>query len=544
MNLNVWQFLGGLGLFIYALALVESSLRTLVGRSFKKIILKYSEQKFLMMMASVGITAIMQSSAIVLLVLSFVGAGLMTLRGSLAAVLGSNLGTTFNSWILAFLGFRFNLDTIVFPLLSTGLIGLLILRKNEKGLSLSHFFIGFGLIFMSLNWLKSSMLFTDEWTQTLSGIHFVWFIPLGFLITAIIQSSSATIVLGLTALYNQIIPFEHIAALVIGSELGTTVKFLIGSYGSLPDKKRVAWGNFIINLLTLLIAALGLIPLIHLIKEVIGIQDNMLAIVFFQSGINFMSILLFYPFINRLARWLESWYRQENVLTKYLRVRHHPSISLDLVLGEKELLYLLDRSLDFTTQAFGADSKNKLSRSSRLAAWLQGSQALTEKYQTLKGLLGEILEWLTEIPKDNQREQEVIKADKMIMIGRHILRAVKNIKDIRHNLQEFEDSSNDTLFEQTQKIKTMQIDFYNSLQKTIQNNQWQEFASKAAQANIENRKMYDQSVLETLSFLRDKKISEITSTSMMNIHREIYSSNKALLEVMIDLEVLNANSAS
>lgn len=536
MQFNWWQFLAGLGLFIFALGLVENSLKQLVGRPFKKIILKYSSRKFPMLLSSVGITALMQSSAIVLLVLSFVGAGMMQLRGALAAVLGSNLGTTFNSWLLAFLGFKFNLEDITFPILVIGLIGLVFLRKNERSLAIAHFFIGFGLVFTSLDWLKSSMLFNDLWiSQQVIVLKFWWFIPLGFIVTAIIQSSSATIVLGLTALYHQSIPFEHVAALVIGSELGTTVKFLIGSYGSLPDKKRVAWGNFLINFITLIIATIAIYPLIYFVRVVLRLHDDLIALVCFQSIINVLSILLFYPLLDRLARWLESWFRREKLITKYISEAHSPFKDLDLVLAEKELLYLLDRSLVINRQILDVESGKQTGWGQKLMTWLRGGQLFTENYQFLKGLLGEILEWLAGLPGDNGQDHERIKASKMILIGRHILRAVKNIKDIQHNLTDFLDSPNDELYGLIHQLRINQITFYNTLHTCIQKNLWTDFQADETKMREINRQTYDQSVMHALELLNQKKVNEINCTNLMNIYREVYSSNKAYLDVMADL---------
>ncbi len=541
MQFNWWQFLAGLGLFIFALGLVENSLKQLVGRPFKKIILNYSSRKLPMLLTSIGITALMQSSAIVLLVLSFVGAGMMKLRGALAAVLGSNLGTTFNSWLLAFLGFKFDLENITFPLVVIGLFGLIFLRKNERGLAIAHFFIGFGLVFISLDWLKTSMLFNDLWLSSqVIGFHFLWFIPLGFIITAIIQSSSATIVLGLTALYHQSLPFEHVAALVIGSELGTTVKFLIGSYGSLPDKKRVAWGNFLINFITLVIATAAIYPLITFVREILQMRDDLMALVCFQSIINILSILLFYPLLDRMAGWLESWFSHEKLITKYISESHSPFHDADLVLAEKELLYLLDRSLVFNRQILDFDSVKQTGWGQKLMEWLRGGQLFTENYQFLKGLLGEILEWLAGLHGDNEHDQERIKASKMIHIGRHIMRAVKNIKDIRHNLVDFLDSPNDVLYELIQQLKSNQLNFYHSLQSTVQNNLWHDFQLGASAMRETNRQNYDQSVMKAVELLNQKKISEMNCTSLMNIYREIYSSNKAYLDVMADLVSLGS----
>jgi len=134
---NVWQLLGGITAFLFAMSLISGSLRALSGRSFKKFLQKQTSTSFRGLLSGTLVTAVMQSSSVVvLMVLSFVGAGIIPLRNALAVGLGSNLGTTANSWIVAMVGFKTNLQSLAFPLLGLALSRFVLFPKNEMANSI------------------------------------------------------------------------------------------------------------------------------------------------------------------------------------------------------------------------------------------------------------------------------------------------------------------------------------------------------------------------------------------------------------------------
>jgi phosphate:Na+ symporter len=537
-SFHIWQFIAGIAVFIYAMSMIENSLKNLAGRSFKKYLQKQSKRKFKMMLSSTIVTAFLQSSSVVLLmVLSFVGAGLLNLRGALAAVLGSNLGTTLDSWVIALIGFKIDFSAISYPVLAISLIGLLLSGKNTKLYQLTQFFIGFAFIFISLEWLKSSVDKTIESDLLgLSHLPYLAFLPIGFLITAIIQSSSVTIAITLTSLYNHLIPFESAAAIVIGSELGTTVKFLLGSIGGISDKKRVAWGNFILNLVTLILAALFLFPLIYLIQNIFYIQDPMIALVVFQTSINLLSILLFFPFLGVLANFLERRFKDDsaNQLTLFIR-KADPALPGDpLELAEKETIHLMNETIELNREILGIHKEKKEGWIQNLKKFASDSTSYALNYGKIKMLHGEILEYITEFPKSELSETEMVRIGKLVHINRHILRSAKNIKDIIHNLEEFESTANDYLFNLLLNIKSKQKKFYGLFQTHL-NETTALNPDTIDHLMTNNRKQYDALISEMLQFLKENKIKELDSSNLINVFREMYSSNKALIQALGDI---------
>ncbi len=540
---NFWQFLAGIAVFVYAMSLVESSLKSLSGRSFKKILQKQSRSKVKMIAASTLVTAILQSSSVVLLmVLSFVGAGLINMRGALAAVLGANLGTTLDSWVIAIVGFKINFSTASYPVLAVALIGLLFARKNTKLNHVTTFLLGFAFIFISLQWLKDSADKSLEHSLgSFSQWHYLVFVPIGFFITAVIQSSSVTIAVTLTALHNHLIPFESAAAAVVGSELGTTLKFLISSVGGIPDKKRVAWGNFILNFVTMILATIFLLPLVYFIQHILKVEDPLTGLVVFQTGINLLSMVIFYPLLGVFAKFLERFFKElfPEDLTMYIRKSTTALPGDALELGEKEIIHMLNEVIILNKRMLDLKFEKETGWISSLKQYASDSSSFNESYRKMKLLQGEILEYITEIPKDEMTKAELEQTGKLISITRHVLRSAKNIKDIKHNIEEFETSANDSLYSLFSQMKEQANEFYREFQLLIKEPDRVNADTIQLLAG-KNRKQYDDAIGGMLVALKEKKIGEYDSSTLLNVYHEVYASDKALILALADLRDLDS----
>ncbi len=530
-ELAVWHFLAGVALFIFAMHLLEKSLRLLAGRSFKKFLEKQTSSKFKAITAGAVATSILQSSSVVnLTVLSFVGAGLLSMKHALGMVMGANLGTTMSSWVIALLGFKLNLEYITYPILTFSLLGLLFSR-NQIVKNLISFCIGFSLVFISIEWMKeSAILFVDQLDfESLKKYSPYLFIPVGFILTALIQSSSAMMAITLTTVHTGSIDFIRAAGIVIGSELGTTVKVLIGALTGSTDKKRVAYGNFFFNVYTLILASVLLYPFTWLILDVIRIPDNLIALVIFQSGINLLSIFIFYPFMDRYTSWIKSYVKTNDNEHTTLYLNHvnpeETEPAVDVLY--KELNHLFSLSLIIHRLALGIDKDEK---QLPLFQSLRGKSIASydEHYERLKILHGEILKYSVDASShahDTEQSSELIET---VDIARNILRAAKNIKDIRHNIDELQSSANDTLFKQFQQLQGKEDEFINSIENQM--------SQSAEHPENQIKKNYESLVRDALHLLHEGKINEIEISSLMNIYREIYSAHKALLNAMEGLK--------
>jgi phosphate:Na+ symporter len=531
-DFSLAMFLAGIAIFIFGMSLLEDALKQLAGRPFKKFLQRQTTHKLRAVAAGTVVTALLQGSSVVLLmILSFVGAGIMTLRNALGVMLGANLGSTFNNWIVAWIGFKLNLEIFSYPLLALALVGFLFKSKTIK--AITRFLIGFGLLFIGLEWMKTSVLgLVNNFDLSLFFSYSpYWFILIGFFVTSLVQSSSATMAIGLAALHNQVIPFESAACLVLGAELGTTLKLVLGALGGIPDKKRLAFGNFIFNLATLILATAFLRPLVDLVFNVFQVKDALIALVLFQSLVNLAGIVLFYPALGFFANFLESRFNgtDEDQLTRYIKQTTQPFLDVALSLARQETIRLFRHALDFNRHALGIVQKNMERK------WYEELKELAtsittpeEAYKKLKMLQGEILEYLAELPGSEMNEAELEQSAKLLTVSRDIIHSAKNIKDITHNWHDMEASSNDILHELYLQTRKEESEIFDELQRLLVEADVMAIPDAFENMNEVNRQRHKQAIEQVMALLKGEEITELDASTLLNLFRELYSCHKAL----------------
>src|SRR5687768_8102281 len=152
------RILSGIGLFLFAMYLIEQALKNLSGRRFKQFLKRISKHRVGAVAGGAVTTGILQSSSMVsVMVLAFVGTGVFTMRNAMAIILGANLGTTFDSWVVLLFGFKYEVEVIVYPVVFVGGLLLILFEKRKTLRYLAFFLLGFGLLFISLGIMKTAM---------------------------------------------------------------------------------------------------------------------------------------------------------------------------------------------------------------------------------------------------------------------------------------------------------------------------------------------------------------------------------------------------
>ncbi len=542
MKFSEWsQLFAGIALFIFAMSLLEDALKQLSGRPFKKFLQQQTNHKFRALLGGTIVTAVLQSSSVVLLmVLSFVGAGVMSMRNALAVTLGANLGTTLDSWLLATLGFKVELELLAYPMLILSLVLRLLFSRNYKFRQLCNFLLGFSLLFVALEWMKLSVhgLVASVDMSRYASLSPYLLILFGIVFTAIIQSSYATFAITLTALYNGVITFPGAAGIVIGAEIGTTLKILLGSLDSSADKKRVALGNFMFNIFLSVGATILLYPIIYCIQHILQVKDPLIGLVIFQSGINLLSIIVVYPFIGKFADVLEHLYKgdEEYKITRYIHEGEKQFSDDALKTVEKEVARLVMHTIRFNKILF------EIKYATRDKTWIESLKELpffnlptVDHYKSLKQLQGKILEYILDIRKEEMAPEELEQAGKLITVSRNTIHAAKKIKDIEHNLQELKVTVNDALHGLFKSMQQSEMHFYDQLQEVL-------FGNKTEQPfelwKQQDGSYFEKSEEEVLRLLNQDKIEELDASTMLNVFREIQSSHKSLFAVLEDLKLL------
>ena len=322
-SLNIWKLLAGLGIFLFGMLLIEESVKALSGRTFRRIIRQYTNGRLRAIGSGAMVTALLQSSsAVSLMVLAFVGAGVMSMQNAIGVIMGSNIGTTLTAWIIATIGFKIKIESLALPFIGLGAVGLILFKPSTKPSLITRLLIGFGFLFLGLDFMKGSV---ESFTQTFSLDQFpsygLWFYLLvGTFFTALMQASAATIAIVLTALNSGLINFNIAAVMVIGANIGTTITVLLGAIGGVQAKKRVSLSHLIFNVVTGGAAFLGLPAMVWLISYFVDIGTSSLTgLALFHTLFNILGVILFLPFLGLLSRFLVRIFPDHKaILTVYL----------------------------------------------------------------------------------------------------------------------------------------------------------------------------------------------------------------------------------
>ncbi|MDE6301709.1 MAG: Na/Pi cotransporter family protein [Muribaculaceae bacterium] len=260
MNYSILDFLGllgAVGLFLYGMKVMSEGLQKAAGDRLRNILSAMTRNRFTGLLTGCAITALIQSSsASTVMVVSFVNAGLMTLAQSMAVIFGANVGTTFTAWIIALFGFKVDVSVAVLPLIALAVV--LLFTNGSKTKSIGEFLIGFAFLFMGLNMISDYVpdlqnnpeMFAVLRSYASMGIgSILLFAFVGMILTAIIQSSAATFAIVLIMCTKGWITFDLACAVVLGSNIGTTVTPLLASMSGNVAAKRTAMSHLLFNLL-------------------------------------------------------------------------------------------------------------------------------------------------------------------------------------------------------------------------------------------------------------------------------------------------------
>ena len=282
--LDFLGLLGSVGLFLYGTKVMSEGLQKAAGDRLRNILSAMTRNRFTGTLTGFLITALIQSSsASTVMVVSFVNAGLMTLAQSMAVIMGANVGTTFTAWVIALFGFKVNISAFVLPLI--GLSIPLLFAKSSRNKSIGEFLIGFAFLFMGLDMISKYVpdlqsnpemfAFLQHYSSMGFGSVLI-FMFVGLVVTMVIQSSAATFAITLIMCSKGWIDFDLSCALILGSNIGTTVTPLLASMSGNVAAKRTAMGHLLFNLLGCVWVLCVFYPFVHLnvwITEELGQGD-------------------------------------------------------------------------------------------------------------------------------------------------------------------------------------------------------------------------------------------------------------------------------
>lgn len=534
MWILIFKLFAGIGLFLFAMYLLEESLKNLSGRNFKLFLQRTTKNRIGAVAGGAVVTGVLQSSSMVsLMVLAFVGAGVFTMKNAMAIILGANLGTTLDSWLVATLGFKVDIEVAAYPAVFVGGL-LLILFGNRKTMQyIAYFLFGFGLLFIGLSFMKMAMegqVKAFDFSRY-AEMSTVVFLIIGFIITSLVQSSSVTMALTLSALHAGAITFPAAAAIVLGSETGTTIKILLGSLGGNASKKRVALGNLFFNIFLTVLAFALLKPILLMITDGFGIIDPLIGLVTFSTLINLVSIIIFLPFLEPFAKFLERFFKDtDGSAAAFIgnADTNEPETALDLFKRETE--YFIHNSMLYNLALFDIDTKPlcehpvfKTINEKRKYF----SKTIEEKYEFLKQLQGELQSFYLSLRTKVKVQQNPLLSQ-LISAVRSSMHAVKSIKDIGSNIANLRRSSTDIKFNLFTRQKVETEELYRQLNALMEQKTKPDFEKlQSIFTSIQDN--YSSALNGFYKEAQDGHIEDLDITTVINFNRELFTSHKAIL---------------
>ena len=338
--------MGGIGLFLLGMGLMTDGLKLAAGRTLERILASSTRTRLRGLASGALITALVQSSsAVTVAAIGFVNAGLLTLGQSLWVLFGSNVGTTMTGWLVALVGLKFKIDVLALPLIGIGM-ALRLSGENSRRGALGLALAGFGVLFLGIDMLRESFSgfatgFSLNEFDGMTGI--LMMVLSGILMTVMMQSSSASLTIALTAAQGGLFSIEAAAAMVIGANVGTTVTALISAIGATPNAKRAASAHVLFNVLTGIVALLllpWLIDFIGMLREWLEMDAVPAAtLALFHTVFNLLGVALMWPLVGHLTHFLERRFRtaeEDEARPQYLdaNVAEVPALALDALQRE------------------------------------------------------------------------------------------------------------------------------------------------------------------------------------------------------------------
>lgn len=387
---GILQVIGALALFIYGMKVMSEGVQRLASLQLRDALQRVTQNKVSTFLTGFFTTAALQSSsATTVITISFVNAGIISLTAAAGIIIGANVGSTVTIWIVTILGFEYNLFTLCLPMIALAMPFLFI--KNGKNRHWAETVIGFSILLIALQFLKGvvpdiqkqqDLIYYISRLGNHGFLSIVLFLTIGFVFTALIQSSSASMALTLTLVLNGWLPFNIATVMVLGGAIGTTVSTEIASWVGNTESKKAARIHVLFNLLGVIV----FLPFLPLVLSFV----SWMMVYFFKTGNPVVDkwamptgLAVFYTFFNvvcailflSIMPWLIGFASRtvkgkdrDSEKLKFIDTGSNTAdLSLPIALQEiiqqclriKNLNSILNRIINFTTEAEFQDQMNQ-----------------------------------------------------------------------------------------------------------------------------------------------------------------------------------------
>lgn len=548
---NFKTIAAGIAILLFGMIMLEDGFKAFTKGPLQHLLKKATDKLYKSITAGALVTAFIQSSSLVsVITISFISAGLISLSGGIGLIFGANIGTTATAWLVAGFGLKINISALSMPMLVFGIIFSIQKKTAFKGLG--HILAGLGFFFLGIHYMKEGFdIFKDyiDLTQyAIPGFKGVFiYALLGIVVTTVLQSSSATLALILTALAAGQIEYENALALAIGANIGTTITAVLGSLSSNVAGKRLAGAHFVFNVTTGLVALVLIYPLANLVRYLseimhISASDYTLKLALFHTIFNILGVIIMIPFIQRLEKFLIKLIK-ENVdkdidEPKYLNeavLKFAGSAISSLVMESKYLFKnaifeIVAHALNIHRDDIKSDKKVK----KIIKASTKNLQADVDHlyYKKVKTIYSEIIRYAIMAQNNlklNRKENEAITEIKVA--NRKMVEIIKDVKELNKNITLSSNLDNSYLQKEYDSFRAKLTKVLRIIYLFRKAEDSAEYSKQLDQLKKEAKENIRQSNKSIDRLIRENLISAEMASSLFNDYTNVNDMIKKLIEV-------------
>ncbi|EAR02596.1 Na/Pi cotransporter family protein [Maribacter sp. HTCC2170] len=551
-NPNFKTIAAGVAILLFGMIMLEEGFRVFTKGPLQNLLKKATDKLYKSISVGALVTALIQSSSLVsVITISFISAGLISLAGGLGLIFGANIGTTATAWLVAGFGLKIKISALAMPMLVFGIIFSFQKKASLKGIG--NVLAGLGFFFLGVHYMKEGFDVFKEYidlTQyAVPGfLGVVIYTGVGILITTILQSSSATLALILTALSAGQIDYENALALAIGANVGTTITAVLGSLSSNVAGRRLAGAHLIFNMVTGLVALGFIYPLadlVNILSDSFGISttDYTLKLALFHTIFNIIGVLLMIPFIKKMEKLLIKVFKEKDEEKdisepKFLTesVLEFPASAIWAL--RKESKYLFKKAIfEIVAHALNIhreDIKSNL----KLKKVVKRSQEdmntdVEELYYTkVKTIYGQIIKYATtaqsRLKLSNKQNNQI---SEIIVANRKMVEIIRDVRELNKNVSFYLDSDNEYISKEYDKFRKKIAKVLRVIYLFRTQDEKEQYYSKLILLKQEAKEAMRQGNDSINKLIRDGLITVEMASSLVNDNDNVNDTIKKLIQV-------------
>ena len=533
VNEDSKYIVAGVAVFIIGMQFMEDGFKFFSGGILEKLIANSTNTNSKAIFLGITATAILQSSSLIaIIVISFLSAKIISLAGALGVVFGSAVGTTATTWIVSTLGVKIDIAAFALPMVIFGVIFRFYKNRNFQGFG--NILLGLGFVFLGIGYMKDGF---EDLKQGIDLAQFaidgyagiIVYTLIGAFATVIIQSSSATMALTVTALVTGQIVYINAMAIAVGANIGTATTAALGAIVSNANSKRMAVGLFIFKGITALITLASLylmIDFVDYISKYLGIKsdDWAMKLAVFHTLFNLVGLLIFSFFIPKLVIFLKKLFVEDKdsyiSKPKFIDMEVIAVPFAALKATRKETIHLYDNASEVLSHAIMLHRHRYIGKSNISKIVKESSDIIDlnidEFYESrIKSLYSDIIDYSTYFINELDDEKRSYLND-LRNACRDIAESVKNTKELQKNVRKYISSNNSYIKDEYNFIREAIAKTINTINEMKNSKDDIDVLSKSELLK-EYLKGLDVIATRRIDILiREKRIDKKMATSLLN----------------------------